>query len=302
MVDFYLWRVFCTTKCTFQSAVRLTFEKLPENQRWTWSGRGWNAVGMTEQRVRELLTPWKTSDEENSWVYAVNQAMKKVFGDDVYVRREETYRTAKKHTIAVFHVKMRINMDASRSKYVATDENVDGIYSFNIVNVRRGLTVSFGNWDFAIPVFSSLVAYTHSGILIRENSGSIHVIQLIRDSQGRGRIVMAPLNQVLEECHGFNFGPLTFAMKMNWWTYTSFGEVDSTNIIFKLSSVLDEDSIYSLWANNCQHFVSAILSSDSVSFNPERNGFETLFSYLLSKSCIIPSLQGVGCKEIADIE
>ena len=116
---------------------------------------------------------------------------------------------------------------------------------------------------------------------------------------------MAPLKEVLEDCHhGIKLGPVRIAIKMKQWTYKSYGELDSKKILKKLSSVLDEESIYSLVFNNCQHFVSAIVSSDSskVSLNPERNGFETLFSYLLSKSCIIPSLQGVGCKEIADIE
>ena len=288
-----------------ESAVRLFFEILPVNERWTDAG---NAGGMTENCVRTLLTPWMTSNKEKSWEHEVNQAMKNVFGEDVYVKREDTYRyrknaKAKKHTVAIFHVKMKINMEASRGQFVATDEKVDGVYSFNIVNVRRGFTFSLGNLDFVIPVLSSLIAYTHSGILIRENSGSIQVIQLIRDSvTGRGRIVMAPLNQVLEECHRIDIGPLKFAIKMHYWTYTSFGEVDSTKIIFKLSSVLDQDSIYSIWANNCQHFVSAILDSDLVQFNQFRSGFETAFSFLLSLSFIVPSHHGVGCKAIAELE
>ena len=56
-----------------ESAVRLFFEILPVNERWTDAG---NAGGMTENCVRTLLTPWMTSNKEKSWEHEVNQAMK----------------------------------------------------------------------------------------------------------------------------------------------------------------------------------------------------------------------------------
>ena len=61
---------------------------------------------------------------------------------------------------------------------------------------------------------------------------------------------MAPLKEVLEECHhGIKLGPVRIAIKMKQWTYKSYGELDIKKILKKLSSVLDEESIYSLVFN-----------------------------------------------------
>ena len=72
-----------------------------------------------------------------------------------------------------------------------------------------------------------------------DTSGDIKVIQLTRNPQGRGHIVMAPLKEVLEDCHhGIKLGPVRIAIKMKQWTYKSYGELDSKKILKKLSSVL----------------------------------------------------------------
>ena len=119
--------------------------------------------------------------------------MKDIFNDTIHVARNKSRKTVDKHFVAVYMVKERINLDASRSKFLSYDENHQGINTFNQLNVRRALTVSWGKMDFAIPVVSILVAYTHCGITIRERSGDIKVVQLTRNpNTGRGHIVMAP--------------------------------------------------------------------------------------------------------------
>ena len=73
-------------------------------------------------------------------------------------------------------MKERINLDISSSKFLSFDENYQGKNTFNQINTRRVLTFSSGEMNITFP----WVAYTHCGIMIRERSGDLKAVQIIR--------------------------------------------------------------------------------------------------------------------------
>lgn len=69
--------------------------------------------------------------------------MIQIVWDKVYVTRDKSHQSVNDQMVAVYKVKLRINVDTATSRFESKDKNYQGIKTFNHINKRRVLRVSF---------------------------------------------------------------------------------------------------------------------------------------------------------------